>query len=176
MNKKQLREDIYNELFDSGRIAMHFPDKSLDDRCMSNTNNIMQHVMGYVEKYKAVLEMLSNKTIATWYGGAGVKGGYYASWDDAEYAVRKALEDEEPSFKKSSVDKNLQALLKASSDAVAIQGDRITKAVAYLTGLSMFGTATFQKEIREAIEILQGNDYFTQMQQTEMDSIKASGV
>ena len=93
-NKKQLREDIYNELFDSGRIAMHFPDESLDDRCMSNTNKIMQHVMGYVEKYKAVLEMLSKKEIGTWYSTVG-EAGYWAGWDDAEYAIKKALEMEE---------------------------------------------------------------------------------
>lgn len=69
-----------------------------------------------------------------------------------------------------------QALLKSASDVASIQNNRINKAVAYLTGLSMFGTAKFSKDIGEAIDILQGTDYFTQMQQTEMDSIKASGV
>lgn len=44
----------------------------------------------------AVLEMLSKKQIATWYGvrdkdGNHVGGGYYAGWDDAEYAVKQAL-------------------------------------------------------------------------------------
>lgn len=128
MNEKQLREDIYNELFDSGRKAMAIPDpeQSLDARCYKDTNNIMKHILGHIPKIK-------------------------------------------------SVDENLQALLKASSDAVAIQGDRINKAVAYLNGLSCFGTAQFSKDIVEAIIILLGNDYATEMQQTEMDSIKARG-
>ena len=39
---------------------------------------------------REALEMLSKKPIATWYFGEGNKG-YYAGWDDAEYAVKQAL-------------------------------------------------------------------------------------
>lgn len=46
-----------------------------------------------LEKMDDVLDMLSKHPIATWYSGEYMQKGYYASWDDAEYAVKQALTD-----------------------------------------------------------------------------------
>lgn len=43
----------------------------------------------YVPMLATVLRVLSKRPIATWYGNEA--GGYYAGWDDAEYAVKQAL-------------------------------------------------------------------------------------
>ena len=47
--------------------------------------------------------------------------------------------------------------VKALMDAVAIYGGRINKATAYLHGLSVFSDDVKSAELKEAIEILEGN-------------------
>ena len=51
-----------------------------------------------------VLEMLSKRAIATWYPNPGTLTGYYAGWDDAEYAIKKALAGENWKRNDSNVD------------------------------------------------------------------------
>lgn len=55
------------------------------------------------------------------------------------------------------LEENLQAQTKALMDAVAIYGGRINKATAYLHGLSVFSDDVKSAELKEAIEILEGN-------------------
>ena len=43
--------------------------------------------------YRDVLLMLSKQEIGTWYSTAG-EAGYWAGWDDGEYAIKKVLEEE----------------------------------------------------------------------------------
>ena len=44
------------------------------------------------EIMRSVLEMLSKRQIATWYSrNEDPTAGYYAGWDDAEYAIKQAL-------------------------------------------------------------------------------------
>lgn len=49
-----------------------------------------------LESAREALALLGSKQIATWYDGLPAstregRGGYYAGWDDAEYAVKKTL-------------------------------------------------------------------------------------
>lgn len=49
MTKKQLRADIYHELFDTMRLAP-MSDETLDERCYRMTGKIMAHVEAYISK------------------------------------------------------------------------------------------------------------------------------
>lgn len=60
-------------------------------------------MQGAFEQVCGVLSMLNKRQIATWYSNLdGQNSGYYAGWDDAEYAVRQALSLASP-FRKTGV-------------------------------------------------------------------------
>lgn len=55
-----------------------------------DVENDREAMLRDIDLLRGVLEMLNKKPIATWYFRDGNEG-YYAGWDDAEYAVKKAL-------------------------------------------------------------------------------------
>lgn len=53
--------------------------------------------------HKQVLVMLSREEIGKWHSTAG-EAGYWAGWDDAEYAIKKVLEGEDFPMKEVECD------------------------------------------------------------------------
>lgn len=61
---------------------------------VGDATSLVRALIDLNEKLAEVVTMLSKRQIATWYDASTAfgNGGYYAGWDDAEYAVKKVLE------------------------------------------------------------------------------------